>query len=302
MDLKQELMNFAKEYDCLALFDEPMSKHTTFKIGGNADVFIKVSNIQTLQALIELCKTNKISFFILGKGSNLLVSDEGLRKVVIQLAGDFSAMKFISHTEVYCGAGISLSALCIEAREHSLSGIEFAFGIPGSVGGAVYMNAGAYGSEIKDVIKSVTVLNEDGKVEVINSEHLNFSYRHSIFCENNYIILGATLILKEDYKEEIGNRMDGFMSRRKDKQPLEYPSAGSVFKRPEGNYAGTLIESCGLKGKQIGGACVSEKHAGFIINKGDATCNDVCRLIEEIKNTVKEQSGYDLEQELKVIG
>ena len=294
----ETVYSLAKILGCKAKYDESMANHTTFKIGGNAPLYIEVNKPSQLSQIVKLCKEENVEYFILGNGSNLLVSDKGVDYVVICLKGDFKNISLLDNNTLYCGAGASLASLCREAEKNGLSGLEFAWGIPGTVGGAAYMNAGAYGGEMKDVVYSVHHIDKDGNLGTIKSSDLNFSYRHSIYKENGYIIIGITVKLKLDNKNEIRNRMDDFMDRRKSKQPLEYPSAGSVFKRPEGNYAGTLIEQCGLKGKTIGGAQVSEKHAGFIINIGGATCNDVQQLIEHIQSTVKEKTGYILEREI----
>lgn len=290
--------SLAKILGCSAKYDEPMSNHTTFKIGGKAALFLKVDKASQLSEIIKLCNLQNIEYYILGKGSNLLVNDNGVDKVVISLTGDFKRIERLDDTTLYCGAGCSLAGLCREAEENSLSGLEFAWGIPGSVGGAAFMNAGAYGGEMKDVIYSVSQIDKEGKLGQIKSNDLDFSYRHSIYKDNGFTIIGITVKLKLDSKNLIRNRMDDFMQRRKDKQPLEYPSAGSVFRRPEGNYAGTLIEQCGLKGKTIGGAQVSPKHAGFIVNIGGATSKDVQDLISFIQTTVKEKTGYILEREI----
>lgn len=294
----ETVYSLAKILGCKAKYDESMANHTTFKIGGNAHLYIEVNKPSQLSQIVKLCKEENVEYFILGNGSNLLVSDKGVDYVVICLKGDFKNISLLDNNTLYCGAGASLASLCREAEKNGLSGLEFAWGIPGTVGGAAYMNAGAYGGEMKDVVYSVHHIDKDGNLGTIKSSDLNFSYRHSIYKENGYIIIGITVKLKLDNKNEIRNKMDDFMDRRKSKQPLEYPSAGSVFKRPEGNYAGTLIEQCGLKGKTIGGAQVSEKHAGFIINIGGATCNDVQQLIEHIQSTVKDKTGYILEREI----
>ena len=294
----ETVYSLAKILGCKAKYDESMANHTTFKIGGNAPLYIEVNKPSQLSQIVKLCKEENVEYFILGNGSNLLVSDKGVDYVVICLKGDFKNISLLDNNSLYCGAGASLASLCREAEKNGLSGLEFAWGIPGTVGGAAYMNAGAYGGEMKDVVYSVHHIDKDGNLGTIKSSDLNFSYRHSIYKENGYIIIGITVKLKLDNKNEIRNKMDDFMDRRKSKQPLEYPSAGSVFKRPEGNYAGTLIEQCGLKGKTIGGAQVSEKHAGFIINIGGATCNDVQQLIEHIQSTVKDKTGYILEREI----
>lgn len=298
MNKFKNIYEFAISSGCKAEYAVPMKLHTTFKIGGNASLLVEAENITQLSDIIKLCNSENIKYMLLGKGSNLLISDEGLDLVVIKLTGEFKTVERLDSNTVYCGAGMSLAGLCREAENNSLSGLEFAWGIPGSVGGAVFMNAGAYGGEMKDVVYSVTHIDKAGKIGTIKAEDLKFGYRHSIYKENGYTIIGATFKLKLDSKNTIRNKMDDFMQRRKDKQPLEYPSAGSVFKRPEGNYAGTLIEQCGLKGKTIGGAQVSEKHAGFIINIGGATAEDVLNLVKFIQTTVKEKTGYDLEREL----
>lgn len=276
---------------------EPLSRHTTFKIGGNAQMFVTVSNTEQLSAVLTACKLCDIPLFILGKGSNLLISDNGMRGVVLTLDGEFKDIS-IKENKITCGAGVNLAKLCTFALSNSLSGLEFAYGIPGSVGGAVYMNAGAYGGEMKDVIESVTHITKDGEIVTLSKDELNFSYRHSVYKDTGDIILSATFALSKVIKSDIKDKMDDFMNRRKTKQPLEYPSAGSVFKRPQGNFAGTLIEQCGLKGTSVGGAQVSVKHAGFIINTGDATCKDVLDLVKLVQDTVKEKTGYFLEREI----
>ncbi len=276
---------------------EPLCKHTSFKIGGNAEMFVMVSNVDQLKAVLAACKENDIPLFVLGKGSNLLISDCGMKGVVLTLEGDFKDIS-IEENKITVGAGVNLAKLCTFALSHSLSGLEFAYGIPGSVGGAAYMNAGAYDGEMKDVVTSVTHITRDGEVVTLPAEQLNLSYRHSVYKTNDNIILFVTVKLIDKNADDIKAKMDDFMNRRKTKQPLEYPSAGSVFKRPQGNFAGTLIEKCGLKGKTIGGAQVSEKHAGFIINVGDATCDDVLNLIKFVQDTVKNETGYFLEREI----
>ncbi|MBQ8861050.1 MAG: UDP-N-acetylmuramate dehydrogenase [Ruminococcus sp.] len=277
--------------------NEPLKKHTSFKIGGEAEMFVTVSNIEQLKAVIKACKDSGIKLFVIGKGSNLLISDNGMKGVVLSLDGEFKNIS-IEENRIVSGAGVNLARLCNFALDNSLSGLEFAYGIPGSVGGAAYMNAGAYGGEMKDVITSVTHITSDGDVVTLSKEQLDLSYRHSVYKTTDDIILFVTMELEKGESEAIKEKMDDFMNRRKTKQPLEFPSAGSVFKRPEGNFAGTLIEQCGLKGKTIGGAQVSEKHAGFIINVGGATCEDVLNLVSFVQDTVKEQTGYFLEREI----
>ena len=296
------IIEMANNYRFEVKLNENMSRHTTFKIGGNAEVFITVCHIEGLIDIISRCQANEVPYMVIGKGSNLLVSDKGIDGVVIRLDGDFNRIKLIDEETIYCGAGVSMAKLCNFACEKGLSGLEFAWGIPGSAGGAVYMNAGAYGGEMKDVVVSAEHIDSDNNIGTFNLEQLNLGYRHSIYTDNGYIITGVILHLHRDSQVEIRKRMDDYMNRRKSKQPVEYPSAGSVFKRPEGNFAGTLIEQAGLKGKTIGGAKVSEKHAGFIINTGNATCKDVKNLVRYIQNTVKNRSGIELECEIKMVG
>lgn len=292
------IYNLAKVLECDARKDEPMSRHTTFKIGGSASTYIKVGTLSKLSAILKECKNSDIDYMIIGNGSNLLVSDKGIDKVVIRLDGELRNIALIDETTIYCGAGASLAALCKFALKNGLSGLEFAWGIPGTVGGAVFMNAGAYGGEMKDVVYSVSHITKTGEIGRIEKDDLQFGYRNSVYRRNECIITGVTLKLEKAQINEIQEKMDDYLSRRTNKQPLEFPSAGSVFKRPEGAFAGALIEQCGLKGRTIGGAQVSDKHAGFIINKANATAQDVRGLIKEIQDTVKAETGYDLECEL----
>lgn len=293
----QIIRDLSKESGFTYIENEPLKKHTTFKIGGEAQMFVSVENIDQLKAVLDACKQNDIPLFVLGKGSNLLISDDGMSGVVLTLEGEFKDIS-IKENKITAGAGVNLAKLCTFALSHSLSGLEFAYGIPGSVGGAAYMNAGAYDGEMKDVVLSVTHITRDGEVVTLDAEDLDLSYRHSVYKTNDNIILFVTVELCSKNADEIKAKMDDFMNRRKTKQPLEFPSAGSVFKRPQGNFAGTLIEQCGLKGKTIGGAQVSQKHSGFIINVGDATCKDVLDLIEFVQKTVKDKTGYFLEREI----
>ncbi len=295
--IKEQFIADIETTGATCVLDSPMKEHTTFRVGGPADYYITVNNISELKAVIARCKTARIPYMLIGNGSNLLVSDEGLRMAVIRLSGDFREIK-ADGTCVMCGAGATLARLCTFAQANSLTGLEFAFGIPGTVGGAVYMNAGAYGGEMKDVLKSVTHLTPSGEVETVSVDTLALSYRHSIYKENGCIILSAEFSLSQGDAGEIKDLMDDIMNRRVTKQPLEYPSAGSVFKRPEGAFAGALIEQCGLKGATVGGAQVSVKHSGFIINIGDATCKDVMDLVKKVQNVVKEETGYFLEREI----
>lgn len=292
------IYNLAKVLECDARRNEPMSRHTTFKIGGNASTYIKVGTLSKLSAILRECSNSNIDYMIIGNGSNLLVSDDGIDKVIIRLDGELRNIALIDETTIYCGSGASLAALCKFALKNGLAGLEFAWGIPGSVGGAVFMNAGAYGGEMKDVVYSVSHINKLGEIGRTEKEDLQFGYRNSVYRTNECIITGVTIKLKKAQKNEIQEKMNDYLYRRTSKQPLEFPSAGSVFKRPEGAFAGALIEQCGLKGKCVGGAQVSDKHAGFIINKSNATSKDVKELIKEVQNTVKAETGYDLECEI----
>lgn len=279
--------------------NEPMSKHTTFKIGGPADIFITPHDENSMLSICAYCKNKGIPLFIIGNGSNLLVSDKGLRGAVIKCT-NFGSISVDGET-ITAPAGANLGAVCEAARENSLSGLEFAYGIPGSVGGAVYMNAGAYGGEMKDVVVETRHIDGD-KISGFSADELDFGYRKSAYTGKNLIITRAKFALHRGNKEQINEKMRDLLSRRRSKQPLELPSAGSVFKRPVGHYAGTLIEGCGLKGAAVGGAMVSKKHAGFIVNTGGATCRDVVELIEKIKNEVFKQTGVTLECEIKISG
>ena len=301
MDRTEIVYNLAQVLNCEALKDEPMNKHTSFKIGGNADTYVKVDSLSTLGTIIRECVDSDIDYLILGNGSNVLVSDEGYRGVIIRLDGEFRKISLIDETTIYCGAGASLATLCKFALNNGLSGLEFAWGIPGTVGGAVFMNAGAYDGEMKNVVHSVSHMTPDGGIGRCEKDDLQMGYRTSVYRSNKCIITGVTLKLKKADPEAIRAKMDDFMNRRSTKQPLEFPSAGSVFKRPEGAYAGALIEQCGLKGKCHGGAQVSDKHAGFIINKDNATANDVKSLIREVQTKVFDETGYDLECELIIL-
>lgn len=279
---------------------EPMTRRTTFGIGGPA-LLLRPRSRAELQAAMTLCREAGEEPFILGRGSNLLVSDSGISRPVIQLDGDFTAITREGNT-LRCGAGASLIAVCRAAAENSLSGIEWGYGIPGSLGGGVYMNAGAYGGELRDVLTEVTFLDEAGEYRTLPAAELSLSYRHSIFEDRlGTVIVEAVLTLTPGDPAAIRAAMEDYMSRRREKQPLEYGSAGSTFKRPVGNYASALVDQCGLKGLSVGGAEVSRKHAGFIINRGGATAADVRELIAEVQRIVREKTGYTLECEIKYI-
>lgn len=280
--------------------NESMSRHTTFKIGGNADVFVSIKSHEQLKQVLTLTKELEIPYFVLGKGSNLLVSDKGIAGVVISLDG-LNEITVDGNT-VVCGAGASLRSVCLAVQKQSLSGLEFAYGIPGTVGGALYMNAGAYGGEMSQVVKSATAIDKQGKLLELTAGEMQLGYRTSVFKNSELIITSVTLELKQGDGQQIKAAMDDFFARRRDKQPLEFPSAGSTFKRPEGYFAGALIEQNNLKGVSVGGAQVSEKHAGFVINTGNATCKDVLTLIEKIKDVVKNADGVELEPEVIFVG
>lgn len=280
--------------------DEPMSSHITFRVGGKADYYVRPSAEQ-LPAVISLCKECQIPWMIMGNGSNLLVGDKGIRGVVIEMGKNADEV-VINGTIVTAEAGAMLAAVARKAAKAGLTGMEFASGIPGTVGGAVVMNAGAYGGEMKDVIRMVTVLTKTGEQKVLSVEELQLSYRHSCIPEEEYIVLKAEMELVEGEAEQIEARMSELREQRTQKQPLEYPSAGSTFKRPEGYFAGKLIQDAGLRGFQIGGAQVSEKHCGFVINKDHATASDISSLIKEVQDKVKQKYGVKMETEVKYIG
>lgn len=282
-------------------FDEPMKKHTTFKIGGMADAFCVVKNTEELMGLVNLCKDKNIEYMTVGNGSNMLVGDGGIRGVVTKLSGDFLEVK-IDGVIARAGSGVLMSKLCNMLLKAELSGLEFAGGIPGSVGGGVYMNAGAYEGMLSQCIKNVTFIDEDGELCKKNADELDFSYRHSYFSGRKCIITECEFELEKGNADEISAKMTDYNKRRSDKQPLDMPSAGSTFKRPEGHFAGKLIQDSGLMGYSIGGAAVSEKHAGFVINKGGATASDVLKLIEHIKGVVYDKYGVMLEEEVRLIG
>ena len=297
----KDLYDYALSIDCDAVMGEEMSRNTSFKTGGPCGVRISPSDAEQVKAIINKADELNIPYVVLGNGTNILVPDEGLKKAVIIVGDKMAEISLEGDDTLSFSAGTNLVSLCRFALENSLSGLEFAFGIPGTCGGAVFMNAGAYGGEIKDVLTEVTHLTPDMKIETISADKADLSYRHSVYKTNGCVILSAKVKLHKDNKEDIKARMDDFLGRRKDKQPLEYPSAGSTFKRPEGYFAGALIEQCSLKGKSVGGAQVSEKHAGFVINKGGATSTDILNLIDFIKTTVKTQTGVTLEPEVIVL-
>lgn len=299
MDIK----NFAqllktKLPESIIYVDEPMNKYTTFRIGGKADLMIKPNTIDELREAILLCKTYEVPYYILGNGSNLLVADEGYRGVVIQVYTNLSEIK-VEGKKVTAMAGALLARVASVVADYSLTGFEFAHGIPGTIGGAIVMNAGAYDGEMKHVVESAEVIDAQGNLFTLSKEDLKLGYRSSIFQHEDYVAVSVTLQLAEGDQEAIRAKMKDFAGRRRDKQPLDKPSAGSTFKRPEGYFAGKLIMDSGLRGCQIGGAQVSEKHCGFIVNSGDATCKDVEDLIAHVQQVVEEKYGVKLETEVK---
>lgn len=283
------------------LTNEPMSKHTTFRIGGPADYFVCPENIEEVQKVVCLCNEMDMPFYLLGNGSNLLVGDKGYRGVIIRLYKQMDKIE-VSGTKIKAQAGALLVKVANEACKNGLTGLEFAGGIPGTLGGAVVMNAGAYGGEMKDVLEEVTVLTKEGEILTLNKEELELGYRTSIIGRKGYIALEVVLRLKEKNADEIRAYMNELREKRVTKQPLEYASAGSTFKRPEGHFAGQLIEQAGLRGFQVGDAQVSEKHCGFVINRGQATAKDVMDLMREVSAKVEEKFGVTLEPEVKRLG
>jgi UDP-N-acetylenolpyruvoylglucosamine reductase len=292
---------FSKIYkDSQIQLDAKMSENIYFKVGGPVDILLTPNTVQQLKDAITICKQNKIPFYVIGNGSNLLVKDGGIRGVVIKLSGLNKIERVGNKITAECGA--LLKDVSAEAVNGALSGFQFACGIPGSVGGAVFMNAGAYDGEISFVIESAEVLDDNQEIRVLSKEELNLGYRQSIVMEKGYVVLSATFNLTPGDKEKIQTRVDELTQRREERQPLEYPSAGSTFKRPEGYFAGKLIEDAGLKGFTIGGASVSDKHAGFVVNNGNGTAKDVLDVIYHVKDEVKKQFGVDLYPEVRILG
>lgn len=283
------------------LIDEPMSRHTTFRVGGPADFFVTPKAEEEVRDVIRICKEAGMPYYIIGNGSNLLVSDAGYRGVIVQIYKEMNEVK-VEGDLVKAQAGALLSGIAAKALGAELSGFEFASGIPGTIGGACVMNAGAYGGEMKDVLEFVTVLTGEGKIIELGRNELELGYRTSVIAKKGYIVLGAVLKLERGDGEKIKTYMDELKEKRVTKQPLEYPSAGSTFKRPEGYFAGKLIEDAGLRGFQVGGAQVSEKHCGFVINRDHATAADIMELMRQVQIRVKENSGVDLEPEVKRLG
>ena len=283
------------------LVDEPMKRHTTFRIGGPADFFLLPSTVDEVRGILEICREEELPYFILGNGSNLLVSDKGYRGVIIQLYRNFSNIS-VEGNEICASSGALLSQIAAAARNASLTGFEFAGGIPGTLGGAVFMNAGAYGGELKDVLKEAVVMTEQGEILTLPVEKLDMGYRTSRIKKAGYLVLEARLVLEQGDMDKIRDITKDLTEKRVSKQPLEYPSAGSTFKRPEGYFAGKLIMDAGLRGYQVGDAQVSEKHCGFVINRGEATAADVADLIRKVQEQVYEKFQVKLEPEVRMLG
>ena len=299
MDISR-LTEYCGEHNCLYECGALLAPHTTMKIGGSCDILVRANSEEVLSGILKLCRESAIPTFILGKGSNILVSDMGWRGCVILLTDELARIS-VDGCTVTAFAGASLVSVCKAALENSLTGLEFAYGIPGTVGGALYMNAGAYGGEMSDVVVSARYIDETGEIREITRDEMELSYRHSFFSQKNYVILSVTMQLENGERSAIKARMEELMQKRRDKQPLEYPSCGSTFKRPAGYFAAALIEECGLKGLRIGGAMVSEKHSGFVINYQNATFDDVMAVVNEVKRVVKEQKGVELECEMLIL-
>ena len=300
--LNERFSRQMKDFQGDIFFDEPLKNHSTFKIGGNAEILYIPKNEKALIAAVNFSKENDIPFHILGNGSNVLISDNGLKGIVIKLFGGLTDLLYLGDGIIAVGAGVSLTRLCNFALEKSLTGLEFAYGIPGTVGGAVYMNAGAYGGEIKDVLMSVRTFNPDtGEVKEEPVQKVSLSYRDTSFMHSGDIITAAFFKLEKGEKEAISEKMLELMTKRKTSQPLEFPSAGSTFKRPPNAFAAALIDQCGLKGLTVGGAKVSEKHAGFVINFNNASFDDVITLMDKIKAIVLKERGIELTPEVEIL-
>ncbi len=299
MDFYKDICSIVGDEQILT--NEPMSRHTTFRIGGPADYFIMPGTAEELAQVIRLCREADMPFYIMGNGSNLLVGDKGYRGAVIQIFKRMNEVR-VQDNCIYAQAGALLSKIAAEALKAGLGGFEFASGIPGTLGGALMMNAGAYGGEMKQVLKSAEVLDMEGNVFSLPVEEMELGYRTSIFSKRGYIVLGAEIVLQPGNPQEIRDKMEDLKERRVTKQPLEYGSAGSTFKRPEGYFAGKLIQEAGLRGFRVGDAQVSEKHCGFVINRGNATAAEVMRLMNEVTDRVEKNSGVRLEPEVKRIG
>lgn len=291
-----KLNDICKKFGCRITPECSLSEYVTFRFGGNCRALISVNSVESVIGILRYLRTENIRYFILGRGSNVIVPDEGFDGVVLLFGSDFAQIE-VSGNTVRCDAGALIASACVHAQQSGLSGMENLFGIPGTVGGALYMNAGAYGSEMSDIVVSAEYIDENCERRFMSREHMEFSYRHSFFTGKNLVITSVTMELPEGDSETIRKNMTECMHKRSSKQPLEFPSAGSTFKRPENGYASLLIDQCGLKGLSCGGAMVSEKHSGFVINKGYATCADVMELCGKVQQIVREKTGCTLELE-----
>ncbi|MBQ3915346.1 MAG: UDP-N-acetylmuramate dehydrogenase [Ruminococcus sp.] len=294
------LKELCDKLGCRMITECPLSEYITFKFGGPCRALVSVNAAKSASELVKFLRSEGIRFGILGRGSNVLAADEGFDGVILLFGSDHAGIS-VEGNRITCKSGALLASACVHAQQSGLTGMERLFGIPGTVGGALYMNAGAYLSEMKDIVVSAEYIDEQGNICTMNAEDMKLSYRHSIFAEKDYIITAVTMELQNGDPDEIKATMSEYMHKRSDKQPLDYPSAGSTFKRPEKGYASALIDQCGLKGMSVGGAQVSEKHAGFVINTGAATCNDVIQLCDKVKAVVKEKTGITLELEPVVL-
>lgn len=302
MSYLNELISLCDSFGCRYKKDESLKEHTTFKIGGKCSIAVFVNGEESLSAIVSYCRENKVKFAVLGNGSNIIAEDKFFDGVVIIIGNDFSKINYIKDGVIECEAGLMLTRLCVTARNEGYTGLEFAYGIPGTVGGALYMNAGAYGGQMSDVVVSCDYLDTDGEIRTISSECMDLSYRHSAFMGSGRIILRVRVKLNKGSVNEIEQKMEELITKRRDKQPLNFPSAGSTFKRPKDNvFAAALIEQCGLKGFSVGDAQVSEKHSGFVINKGNATYEDLMSLVEHVREKVKTDTGYELELEPEIL-
>lgn len=301
MSYTNELISLCTELGCSYRPEESLKEHTTFRIGGKCRIAVFANSEESVVKVVSFCRNKNIKFAVLGNGSNIIAEDKYFDGVVLIIGNDFSDICSVRDGIVECESGLMLSRLCITVKNEGLTGLEFAYGIPGTVGGALYMNAGAYGGQMSDVVVSADYLDTDGTIKTISCENMDLSYRHSAFMNSGRIILRVRLKLKKGTVGEIEQKMEELINKRRDKQPLNYPSAGSTFKRPEGAFAAALIEECGLKGFSVGDAQVSEKHSGFVINKGNATFNDIMELVEKVREKVKTDTGYELELEPEIL-